>query len=150
MFDVRTTVDIAVPREQVWDALTDVEGYRRWNSVLHHIGGRPSLGGEIRLRLTPPRGRSYSFSPTVTDLIPNQRFAWLGTTVTTGVFDGAHFFELTPTEDGTHLVNGERFSGVLSPVFKRLLVNADDVAHGFDVMNQELRRHLENTDSADR
>jgi len=149
MFEVRTTVDIAAPRQQVWDALTDLGGYQRWNSVLHHLGGTPSLGGRIRLRLTPPRGRSFSFTPTVTDLEPNRRLAWLGTTLVTGLFDGAHFFELSPTEDGgTHLVNAERFSGVLAPLFKRLLLDVDDVAYGFGVMNEELKRHLENVDDA--
>ncbi len=149
MFVVRTTVDIAAPCEQVWEALTDLGGYQRWNSVLTHLGGEPCVGGTIQLRLTPPRGRSYSFTPTVTDLEPNRSFAWLGTTLTTGLFDGAHFFELTPTEDGgTHLVNAERFSGVLSPVLKLLLVDVDDVAYGFGVMNEELRRHLEDVEDA--
>lgn len=65
-------------------------------------------------------------------------FARVGRTGIEGVFDGEHHFELEPIPEGTRLINRERYSGLLSPLMKRLEAMKGAEA-GFGAMNAELK-----------
>lgn len=89
------------------------------------------------------RGPNYSFSPTVVDLRPNERYAWLGTTGVRGLFDGEHSFELEPVDENrTRLTNREVYSGLLAPIFRRLPM-MQDAPQGFEAMNAEIKAYTE-------
>lgn len=140
---VSTEVVVATPPEVVWDVLVDAAAWHEWCSVLVHRSGSPEIGERPTLGLTPPVGRAYDFSPTVLVRDEGRRLVWRGQTGPRGVFDGTHVFTLHEVADGTRLVNAETFSGVLVPVLTRVLLDLDDVADGFDVLNDELRRRAE-------
>jgi len=111
--------------------------------MLHYRGGKLELGTRLALRLSLPNGPSYDFSPEVVVLEEERHFAWLGVTGFKGIFDGEHHFELNRlTQEKTRLVNYERYSGLLSPIFKRLPMMRD-APEGFKAMNEEIRRRSE-------
>ena len=81
-----------------------------------------------------------TFHPTITDLEPERKVAWLGHLLVPGLFDGAHSFTLEPLSDGrTRLVQSETFRGLLVWFSGRLLHNTEA---GFAAMNEALRRRV--------
>lgn len=141
-FEVVARTSIAAPPEQVWRVLTDVESWSQWSRWLVWEGGQMVVGQRLSLRLTPPDGGGYAFSPEVLVLEPPRHLAWVGRTGLPGVFDGEHHFVLTATDAGTELHNRERYSGLLSPLMKRLpmMKGADE---GFAALNAEIKARAE-------
>ena len=87
-----------------------------------------------------------SFHPTITDLEPGRKLAWLGHLLVPGLFDGAHSVILEPLpDDRTRLVQSETFRGVLVRFSGRLLQNTEA---GFAAMNDALRRRVTDLDPA--
>ncbi len=141
-FEVVSELEIKAPREIVWSVLTDVGAWAEWSTWLAWDGGEMAAGARPKLRLTPPQGGGYSFSPEVLVFEAPWHLAWVGRTGIAGVFDGEHHFVLTEVAEGTRLENRERYSGLLSPLMKRLPMMKDAGA-GFEAMNQEIRKRAE-------
>jgi hypothetical protein len=137
---VTTTVELDAPPEEIWRVLTDTAGYSRWNPFITELHGNLEVGSRIDVRIAPPGGRAMSFHPTVTDLEPGRKLAWLGHLLIPGLFDGAHSFTLEPLPDGrTRLVQSEMFRGLLVWFSGHLLQNTEA---GFTAMNEALRRQV--------
>lgn len=142
-FEVRATTEIDAPIDVVWGVLTDLPRYAEWSTLLLYEGGELAVGAHLRLRLALPDGAGYAFAPEVLVLDAPTHFAWVGRTGIKGVFDGEHHFRLRALEGSrTVLENVERYSGILSPIMKRMpqMQSADA---GFEAMNQDLRRRAE-------
>ena len=144
MFTISAKTVIDAPPDTVWRVLTAFDEYDTWSSMLlPQQTAPPELNELINLRLAMPGGFAYNFSPKVTVLDANQHFAWRQKTGLPGVFDGEHHFELTPLDDGrTEMHNYEHYSGILSPLFKRLPMMKDAPA-GFEAMNAEIKARAE-------
>lgn len=143
MFEIRAETDIQAPLKLVWQVVTNLAAYKDWSTMLHYRGGNLELGNRLALRLTLPKGPSYDFSPEVVILEEERHFAWLGVTGFKGIFDGEHHFELSRlTAEKSRLINYERYSGLLSPIFKRLPMMRD-APDGFKAMNEEIRAQAE-------
>lgn len=144
MFMVEARTQIAAPPTVVWDVLMDMKRYAEWSTLLHaEQTAPPHRGRIIRLRLSMPGGPSYSFAPEVITLEANQHFAWRQKTALPGIFDGEHHFVLTPVGTaGTNLHNYEYYSGLLSPIMRRLPM-MQGATGGFEAMNDEIRRRSE-------
>jgi hypothetical protein len=94
------------------------------------------------VRLEPPGGMGITLQPTVLDAEPGRELRWLGRLVVPGVFDGEHRFVLEPLDGGrTRLVQEERFTGLLVPLFARSLDR--HTLAGFQAMNQALKTRAE-------
>jgi len=142
-FEVRATTDIGASVETVWRVLIELSSYAEWSTLLRYEGGVAEVGQRLSLRLTLPDGGGYAFSPEVLVVDAPHHFAWVGRTGIKGVFDGEHHFRLSRIDAGTtRLENVERYSGILSPLMKRMpqMKSADA---GFEQMNQEIRRRAE-------
>jgi hypothetical protein len=140
MRTIARTVDLDATPTQVWSVLTDTSAHREWNPFIRQLDGTLQVGSKIVVRIAPPGVRPMTFRPTVTDLQPGRRLAWLGRLFIPGLFDGAHSFSLEPLDDGrTRLVQSEEFSGVLV-WFSGGLV--EKTAAGFDAMHDALRERM--------
>jgi len=144
MFIIEARTLIEAPDSVVWDVLMDMGRYQEWSTLLStEETTRPRLNATIRLRLSMPDGPSYSFEPEVIALEEKRHFAWRQKTGVHGIFDGEHHFELTKTNDGqTQLYNYERYSGLLSPIIKRLPM-MQSAPQGFAAMNAEIKQQSE-------
>ncbi len=137
-FEVVAVTEIDAPAAVVFEVLRDVARWHEWSTWLAWDGGAMRAGETLTLRLTPPGGGGYAFSPTVLTVEAPTHLAWVGRTGMPGVFDGEHHFVLTPLHDGrTRLENRERYSGLLSPIMRRL-PQMKDAASGFEAMNLEV------------
>lgn len=142
-FEVVAELLIDAPPRLVWRALTEVDRWAEWCTWLRWEGGGMVVGERISLRLTPPQGAGYAFQPEVLLAEPDRHLAWVGRTLTPGVFDGEHHFVLEAVGEGqTQLINRERYSGLLSPILRHLPAMQSAEA-GFVAMNEEIRARAE-------
>ena len=144
MFTISARTVIHAPVDVVWQVMMDFSAYEQWSTMLlPEQDTPPQLGTTIKLRLALSDGAAYSFEPVVIALDENYHFAWRQKTGITGVFDGEHHFELKMVENGqTELHNYEHYSGLLSPIFKRLPMMQSAPA-GFEAMNAEIKMRAE-------
>ena len=142
MHRVETQIDINASAERVWSILMDFHSYARWNPFIRSIEGTPKVGESLNVYIQPPGSNSMRFHPTVLTVEARHEFRWKGKLVMGGIFDGEHYFILEP-KSGTQLTfrQGEAFSGLLVPVFRRSLDGA--TKQGFTAMNEALKREAE-------
>jgi hypothetical protein len=146
MRTVTSTIELDARPEEIWRVLTDTAAHSDWNPFITELHGNLEVGNRIDVRIAPPGGRPMSFHPTVTEVNPGRKLAWLGHLLFPGLFDGAHSFALEPLPDGrTQLVQSETFRGVLVWFSRGLLHNTE---LGFTAMNEALRRQVTERDPA--
>jgi hypothetical protein len=136
-----TQIPINATAERVWSLLLDFPAHARWNPFIRSIEGRPEVGQSLKVFIQPPGGKGMGFRPTVLAVEPNRELRWKGKVLLPGLFDGEHYFKLEPTPGGGLIFHqGEKFSGILVPLFKRSL---DATKEGFIAMNVALKREAE-------
>lgn len=139
---IRTEIVIHASPEKVWRILTDFEKYPQWNPFIKSIEGDAVVGTKLRAHIQPPGASGMTFKPTVLASKPNEELRWLGHFLFKGLFDGEHIFELYENTDGsTTLVQRELFTGILVPLFSKMLDY--NTLKGFEMMNAKLKRIAE-------
>ncbi|MDX2246971.1 MAG: SRPBCC domain-containing protein [Bacteroidia bacterium] len=142
-FEIRREIEIFAPPEKIWAAIIDFKSYKNWNTQLEYLGGEIVPQGNLHLKLSAEGADPYEFKPVISHWKENEQFAWLSRTSLPRVFDGEHFFELKPLEDGkTLLINREVYSGILSLIIRQLPM-MKNAPQGFEKMNQELKTWIE-------
>jgi len=140
--EISTQVVINAPVARVWQVLTNFEAYPQWNPFIKSITGESKQGESLVVRIEPPGGQGMTFKPKVLVWAPNREFRWKGKLLVKGLFDGEHIFELSTNPDGsTTLVQREMFTGILVPLFAKML-DTNTLA-GFQQMNQALKVRAE-------
>ncbi len=135
---ITTHLTLDGPVEQIWQTLTDLDGYADWNPFITAAAGVVSVGQRLNLRMQPPGGRAMTFKPWVTAVEEHRYLEWLGRLGMPGLFDGRHSFSLTPLPGGrTLLQQSETFTGVLIPFAGSILT---PTRAGFEAMNEALAR----------
>jgi hypothetical protein len=120
----------------IWRILTDADGFSRWNSTVSRIEGQIREGERLRLHVP---GTDRTFTPMVSDVVPNQRMTWTGGFAP--IFKGVRTFTLRPRDDGsTDFEMEERFSGLMLPLVKDSLPDFGPV---FASYANDLRREAE-------
>ncbi|NDL56030.1 SRPBCC domain-containing protein [Phytoactinopolyspora mesophila] len=137
--EIHTEIEIDAPVEDVWHVLTGFSEYEEWNPFMVKASGEAQVG-ETLVNTLVTDGSTMTIKPQVTVADPGQELRWLGRFVLPGVVEGEHYFLLEPTSDnGTRLVHGETFTGMLVPFAGGML----DVGNEFELMNQALKARAE-------
>ena len=142
MHRLETSIEINASPERVWSVLMDFPAYPRWNPFVRSIEGVPSAGESLKVTIQSPGSGAMRFRSEVLACEPKRELRWKGRLWMPGVFDGEHFFKLEPGRaGGVVFEQGEVFSGLLVPLFRRSLDGA--TRQGFVLMNEALRREAE-------
>lgn len=89
-----------------------------------------------------PGDKGMRFRPTLLAVEPNRELRWMGRLLVPGLFDGGHCFRIEQKEGGgVTFHQGETFTGILVPLFRRSLAGA--TRQGFVSMNEALKREAE-------
>lgn len=108
-----TEIFIAAPPETVWALLTDPAEHEAWSPNMHRVEGRFAEGQQVSLTMGTPSGGTITFHPEVLVADPGRELRWLGRLYLPRLFDGEHYFLIMAENDGTRLIQGERFRGIL-------------------------------------
>jgi hypothetical protein len=142
MKEIHTEIEIHAPAERVWQVLTDFAAYPQWNPFIRRVEGEIKAGARLRVVIQPSGGKGMTFRPTVVTAEPNRGLRWLGHLWVPGLFDGEHSFTVEPLgEDLVQFIQSERFSGLLLPLFTKMLDR--DIRRGFEEMNRALKQQSE-------
>jgi hypothetical protein len=148
MHHLHTQIEIAAPVERVWSLLVDFPSHSRWNPFVRSIEGSLVVGQSLKVFIQPPGASGMRFQPTLLAVQPNRELRWKGKLLVPGLFDGEHYFRLeAKPAGGLTFHQGEVFSGILVPLFKRSLDGA--TRQGFVAMNEALKREAERSMSSD-
>jgi len=141
-FEILSEIGIHASPERVWFILTDFPAYPQWNPFVRRIEGELRVGAKLTVSIQPEGGKAMTFRPVLLAATPGRELRWKGQVLLPGLFDGEHFFRVTPLgPDRCRLVHGEKFSGLLVPLFRSSLDS--ETRAGFHAMNQALRDRAE-------
>ncbi len=108
---------IAAGPDDVWAVLTDLGGWRDWDSGVDRVEGRVALGERITIYATMIRNRP--FSVTVTEIRPGEAMRWRGG-LPLGLAVIERTYSLDAQEDGgTVLTVREDHTGPLAALLAR-------------------------------
>ena len=114
---LESEVTVNAPVETVWQVVTNLEGYERWNPFVTRAAGDLRLGGELDLRLELPDGETDEITPEVVILRPDRKLRWQSHRVLPGVADREYEVILEPLDGGRVLVFQQmRIEGILAPL----------------------------------
>lgn len=139
MPQIATSIEIAASAEKIWQYLTDFAVYPSWNPFIRSIAGPIERGAKLRVTIQPSGGSAMSFKPRLLVCKPGTELRWKGNLLVPGLFDGAHYFQISESKTGKVLfTHGEIFSGLLVPlVFQGKMKQATE--EGFESMNRALK-----------
>lgn len=116
--------------------------YGKWNPFITEISGSDVAGSLLKVKLQLPGRKAMVIRPKVCLYEHKRHFAWQGHMLFKGLFDGEHHFELEVLSENTcRFLHYEKFSGVLIPLFRRMLDK--DTRAGFEQMNAALKHRAE-------
>jgi hypothetical protein len=140
---LRSEIVIESSAEGVWQVLTDFDAFPEWNPFISSISGEASVGARLEVHISPPSGMGMTFKPRVLSVETHRELRWLGRLLLPGLFDGLHSFVIDPIQENrVSFVQGERFTGLLVPLFGLLGV-FKATERGFEAMNQALKERSE-------
>jgi len=137
----RVEVSIQSAPARIWLLLTDATAFHRWNSTVTAIDGEIRDGQRIRIHVP---GTSRTFTPQISNVVADTRMTWSAGFAP--LFRGVRTFELAPQPGGsTIFVMQERFSGLMLPIFGRLM---PDLAPVFERYAADLKHEAEHTQAS--
>jgi hypothetical protein len=140
-YTVSRSTEIAASADRVWQVLTDLRAYPRWNPELTVVDGRAVTGETLTVRLRSTGGTS-TIRPTVRAADPGRELRWLSRYHDVGgLADGEHRFTIEPAGQGRiRFTQAETFRGIAVPFFRGTLAASCD---RFDAMNAALKARAE-------
>ncbi len=136
---IHTETEIDAPRDAVWAVLTDFAGYPEWNPLITNAEGTLAVGEILTLRMLPG-GKPQTFTPEVLDVRENAELRWRGALRWSWLFSAEHRFALSVAGEGTRLVQSEVFRGMLVPLVRMTI---DQAERDFRTLNAALKERVE-------
>jgi hypothetical protein len=140
-YTVTRSTEIAASPARVWQVLTDLDAYDRWNPEITDVSGRLAVGETLTLRLHSGDGAA-TLRPTVRAVATGRELRWLSRYHEIGgLADGEHRFTIEATgPERVRFTQAETFRGVAVPFFHGGLAADCD---RFDAMNAALKKRAE-------
>jgi hypothetical protein len=139
--EIQADIWIERPPADVWQILTATDEYPSWNPFIRHLRGELHPGSRIEVEIAPPDSRPMTFRPFVITVQRDREIGWLGSVWIGGLFDGEHSFRLESDGRRTHLIQAERFSGILVGRLSEGILRKTQ--SGFVAMNEALKERAE-------
>ena len=131
---IEKRVGVQVSSERLWDILSDLPGWDRWNPVETGLEGAIAFGGQISLTESVPGLPDRSTTVRVGDWQPYAQLIWAEKRG--WAFNVVRYFEIEELEPGSCIVaNGFIFTGLRGELFhdkhrKILRAACESVAEG--------------------
>ena len=110
-YEVSTTIEIAATPENVWAVLADLASYPKWHPMYLAVSGQLAAGSTLTITSThPTTGRPMTAKVKVLTADPGTELRWKSDML--GVTISQRTFRLSPTVDGTLLVQSGTYRGL--------------------------------------
>ncbi|MGE3670771.1 MAG: SRPBCC family protein [Polyangiaceae bacterium] len=147
MREVRTQIEIAASREEVWEVLTDFARYPEWNPVIVSVKGELRAGANVDIKIR--QGKLAVPIPCRMHRVePLHDFRWRGprNSLMAKVMGGEHYFSLEPLrsdagEERCVFVHGEQFRGAVVPLLWPRMKK--QLEAGYSRVNRALKERVE-------
>jgi hypothetical protein len=113
MIENQHVTEIDGSADRVWDTLTDLQQYPKWNPVIHRVTGDLIIDADIHIFVGPTDRR---WDVTVVRIDTGRELAWKFHERSPRLFRGVHTFRLEQLGAiRTRFVDHESFHGLLVP-----------------------------------
>ena len=137
--NISATIEIAARPEQVWAVLADLASYPEWNPVFREVSGQLTPGKRITIESTQPEtGHTMTVKVKVLTAEPATELRW-GSSVL-GLMNSEHSFILSPTSDGTQLVQTQTYRGLFTRFPPKTIRR---IQASFEAINQAIKQRAE-------
>lgn len=139
-FRIEHRIGVAASADTIWDLLSDLEGWSRWNPLYTQGAGRLAIGGTLNLTEAIPGRPARTLNPVVVDWEPRSQILWRSK-------DGlmAHsvrYLEIEAlSETGCIFANGAFFHGYLGEGAARRARRA--IQQGYTALGEAVKDHAE-------
>eukprot|EP01039_Chlorochromonas_danica_P012162 gene12162-13831_t len=136
-FKIEHRIGVRAPPSAVWEVLTDLEGWSRWNPLYPRASGKLAIGARLSLTLALPNAKPEDISPVLVDWVPDMQLVWrlrlMGGLITT-----TRYMEIEPLDEGRAAVfsHGEVFDGPVAFFMPKALRKT--IKSGFVAMSEAL------------
>lgn len=142
MHEIKTEIEINSSPEEVWQVLTDINGWSEWSPIINGSTGEASLGAQVEITMAGKDNKDGpKYSPKVTTFEKPKLFRWRAKMIAEFIFTNDKVFELVETPNGTKLIHKELFRGLMLPLMCSQLDKG--VPSMLDSMNKALKEKLE-------
>jgi len=142
--ELRTSILIEAPVQNVWRLLSDLQGMGSWNPYILKAEGNLKEGESLEITACPPRSYCRTFQPIIIKVNPPFELRWVWSPTVPCVFRGEHIFELsTQGPKKCVFVHRELFSGLF--MWFHRIFRYDDTRRGFIAFNNALKLIAEGT-----
>ncbi|WP_371629565.1 SRPBCC domain-containing protein [Streptomyces sp. NBC_00341] len=147
---LEASIEIEASPDEVWQVLTDLPAYPRWNPFITSTkvtsdGGRLEVGATLRNVMHDRTGDTV-FEPELLAVEPGRELRWIGKMGPGWIADGEHRFVIEETGDHrVRLTQSESFTGVAVPFVASQLRSG--TLPQFRAMNEALARRVAQTRS---
>ena len=139
--ELLTEIRIESCPSDVWRILVDFDSYSEWNPFIIRASGDAIESNSISITAKPKGGKPMDFEPVLVVVDEERELRWVGKFLFNFLFRGEHFFIIEETEDGTNLIHGEKFSGILVRFMSKNLDT--QTLPGFHNLNAALKERAE-------
>ena len=140
MKEVKGSIDIDAPMGRVWQVVTDLKSYPKWNPWITRADGESSVGSKVAVTIKAPGRKDTNFVSEVVVVQPNKEIHMSGAVIK-GILRSDHLFKFEAMgEDKTRVFQSVAFTGAMSPMIGGL---ARDQQKGLDLMNDALKIRCE-------
>lgn len=142
--EAETSIQIDAPAERVWEVLSDLASYPRWNPMIRRASGELRVGSRLEVRFEPEGSKGHTFRPELTVVDPGRELRWSGRPRFPGVFGIEHYWIIEEKPGGKSLLrHGACVSGLAAPLAGKALLRS--AREPFEAMN---RAHKARAESA--
>jgi hypothetical protein len=141
MQTLHAAIEVDAPAERVWQVVSDLADYERWNPFIVSAAGTLRTGERLDVTIRAPGVRAVRFRPRILDYEPGRLVRWKGRLLMPGLFDGRHSLIVDPLGDArSRFTSHEDVSGILLPFLGKVMAASQQ---GFELMCRAVKERAE-------
>lgn len=141
VFRIEHRIGVAAPASQVWELVSQLDGWKDWTEVYTHASGTLRIGEKLSFTFVVGDRPPQSIEGTVVDWVPEAQMVWHVKFIG-HYLKSLRYVEIEKlSETSCILANGDIYSGPLTFLIPRSLRSL--VRDGFERMNENAKRIAE-------
>jgi hypothetical protein len=141
-YEVSTTIEIAATPQNVWAVLADLADYPQWHPAYVGVTGQLAAGSTLTITSTSPTSdRNITAKVKVLTADPGTELRWVSRPL--GVTISKRVFRLSPTADGTLLVQTGTYRGLGGGHGRAITKVTGRIQDTFVAINQAIKEQAE-------